>query len=361
MVISIADNSASGILVTVGGKTFTGFETARLSATLEHAARSFDLQIAAENGGAATIQMFKAGAKVSITVAGEPFLTGFVDRYRPRIGKAEFSVSISGRSKGADAIDCSVIHATGNFQNRTPLQIAQELDKFGVGFTASGDLKPVLNFQVSPGETVFQALSRLARDQNLTLRSKGDGGIEFYNAKKSPKRQAGPLIEGRNILSGEADHDWSKRYSKYHVRGQKAVGTDEKATQLESVAEDTGVDRYRPTVILAEGDTDEGRICDRAQHHRNRKAGRGLSADITVVGFRDSGGKLWEPGNLVYVESDALSLGQDMMIEGVDFSEDSSGGLVAKLKLCDPKAHAGKKRKVAKKQSGGGMWDFSNE
>ena len=359
--ISIAAPSASGILITVGGKTFTGFESVRLNATLEHAARSFEVQIAAEQGGAATLQMFKAGAKVSITVDGEAFLTGYVDQYRPRIGKSEYLISISGRSKGADAIDCGIIHATGHFKNRTPLQIAQEMDKFGIGFTASGDMKPVPNFQVSPGETVFQALSRLARDQNLTLRAKGDGGIEFYNAKKSPKRQAGPLIEGINILTGEANHDWSKRYSKYHVRGQKALGTDEKATQLESVAEDTGVDRYRPTVVLAEGDTDEGRIRDRAQHHRNRKAGRGLTADIGVVNYRDSGGKLWEPGNLVYVESDALALGQDMMIEGVDFSEDSAGGTVTRLSLCDPKAHGGSKRKAAKKQSGGSMWDFSNE
>jgi len=355
MAVSMGD--LSGITVTVAGNTYTGFTGISATTALDQAARTFQLMVASELGAMVTARMFAEGAPVIMHVDGELWLTGYVDRYQPHIGAREASITVTGRSKGQDAIDSSVIHKTGYFENRTPLDIAKELDLSGVGFSANDNMDPLGHFQVTPGETVFQAVERLARDQAYSLHGKPDGSIEFWRAKGTLRRQSGPLIEGFNIKSADADHNWAKRHSHYHVRGQSAQGANTDVTQLEAVARDDAVQRYRPTVILAEGDTDAPRVKKRAGHHRNTRAGRSLSAQIDVVGYRDSGGTLWTCGNLVYVESDFLALKQDMLIEQVSVSENSNGQM-SKLHLCDPRAYGGDKRKASKS---GGEWDFSDE
>ncbi|TWD54548.1 prophage tail gpP-like protein [Agrobacterium vitis] len=355
--ISLGNAAAQAITVTVGGKTYGGFTRVSASACLDKAARTFQLVVAGELNTVATARQFAAGTPVVLRCNGEVWLTGYVDSYRPRISGREASVSIAGRSKAADAIDSAVVDKTTGFQGKTPVEIAKALDKFGIGFKAVDAMEAVPRFHVTPGETVFQVVERLARDQGYTLRGLADGGIEFWNAKKTTKRQAGPLIQGLNILSADADHNWSRRHSHYHVRGQSAHGMDSHATEMQAVAKDGSVQRYRPTMINCENDTDIGRVRKRATHHRNTRAGRSLSANIEVVGYVDPGGKLWECGNLVYVESPFLNLQQDMLIEQVTIREDG-GGMTTSLSLCDPAAYSGKKRKASKS---GGEWAAENE
>lgn len=330
------------VRVVVGGMAYTSWKGATIRAAVKEAARSFSLNVAMEGGGAATAWTFKAGAAVSIYANADLLLTGYVDRYQPSLDANRIEATITGRSKAADAIDSSAEHSTGRIENKTLLEIAKELDKFGIGFSSKETLDKIPVFQITPGESVFRALERQARAQGLTLMGKSDGGIEIVKA--GTQRHAGGIFEGRNLKQGSADHNWSNRHSKYVVKGQRPTGSGVDNLEIEAAIRDSGVDRYRPIVIVEEQDTDKGRAKKRAKNRRDRAAGEALRASITLQGFRDDAGEIWTPNRLVWVESPSLSIGQDMLVESVTFTLDGNGGSTTQLALVDPRAFGGKSK-----------------
>jgi prophage tail gpP-like protein len=62
---------------------------------------------------------------------------------------------------------------------------------------------------------------------------------------------------------------------------------------------------------------------------------------MAVQGFRDLTGEVWTPNRLVWLESPFLHVTQDMLIEGVTFTQDASGS-ITRLELVDPKAYGGR-------------------
>lgn len=358
--------SVETVIVEVEGRRFASWRDVSVSAGLKDAARAFRLEVAAELGAAATFRVFQAGAGVKIYFNESLVLDGYVDRYQPRISERDAMVAISGRSKSADLIDSAAENAKGKgrFVNKTIKDIAETLDQFGVGVVLGEgvELKPIPHYQITQGETAFRAIERLARSQGLAIMGRADGKIEITSGGR--QRHAGGIVEGSNLKTGEADHNWSNRHSKYVVKGQRPSGSNAENLEIEAVVKDEQVKRYRPTVIIVEEDTDRGRAKTRAEMRRNRSAGEALRASATLQGFRDDGGLVWEPNRLVWVESAFLQITQDMLIESVTFSQSSHQGSTTRLSLVDPRAHdskagAGGKRRGVNKS--GSAWSFSDK
>lgn len=345
------------VTVTVGGQRFSSWKSVSISAAIKDAARAFRLEAACELGALATFRVFRAGAPVEIYFNGDLVLRGYVDRYQPKIDAKDASVTISGRSKSGDMVDSAAEHPTGRFEKKNIKEIAEALDKFGMGVSIGEGvtLRPIPFYQLTPGETAFRAVERLARSEGLAVMGKADGGIEITSAGK--KRHAGGLILGHNVKQAEADHNWSNRHSRYVVKGQRASGSNAESLEIEALVKDEKVDRYRPTVIVVEEDTDTDRAKKRGEARRNRAAGNALKATVTLQGFRDDGGTVWEPNRLVWTDIDFIQIVQDMLVESVMFSQDS-GGSITKISLVDPKAYdtsGGKRRGVNKSGAGWGI------
>ncbi|GJE54584.1 phage baseplate assembly protein [Methylobacterium thuringiense] len=329
------------VTVSVGGTNYSAFESMSVTAAFDQAARSFDLTIAAEFGKAGTAAVFKAGAALEIRTNGDLLLKGYVDHFKPSLGPDTYTIGVSGRSKSQDAIDSSAKHKTGRIEKKDPVKIAKEVSQgINVDITTDQQLEKVEAYQVTPGETVFRCLEKMARAQGCTVTGTADGGMKV--TKAGQKRHAGGLFEGRNIKVGDADHDWSNRHSEYTVKGQRAAGHGKSALELEAIAKDSGVNRFRPIIVIQRDDTDDKKIKKRAETRRDKAAGNALTASITTQGFRDEGGMLWEPGHLVWVESASLSIAQDMIIKSVSYSQSGGSGSLARLDLCDPRAFGGK-------------------
>jgi prophage tail gpP-like protein len=340
--------TAESVTISAGGQQWSAFTRVMIEASSKEAARSFRLDIAAELGADGTAWSFKAGTAVEIKAGGDLLVKGYVDKYEPRMSATEAEVAVSGRSKSQDAIDSSAVHKTGRFEKKTPLEVAKELDKFGIGFSSDTELKPVDRVQITPGETVFQIVERLAREQGATLQGEADGSIKITKAGEKPQRHAGGLVEGVHIKVGEASHDWSGRHSDVKVLGQRPAGHGADNLEIEAAVRDSAVGRYRPLVVVLDHDTTKDRAKTRAKGRRDRSAGNSLKATITVVGWRDEAGQIWTPGRTVWVESPFLQVMQDMLIESVTYSQAFEEGTLAKLSLVDPRAHGGKAGKGAK-------------
>jgi len=334
------------VTVGAGAGLYTAFERIEVRASHKEAARSFSLVIAAEFGASAAKWTFAAGSPVTILFNGELVLTGYVDRYQPRLSDhSTAEIHVSGRSKAQDWIDSSALHKTGTFKKKTILQIAKELDVAGVGCSASAALDVIEKYQLTPGETVFNCLEKIARKQGLTLSGQPDGSVKFATIGAGVHA---PIVEGQNLLRGEADHNWSDRHSKVIVRAQRAIGHGKDALEIEETADDSAVNRQRPIIIAQDDDADKSAAKKRAKNRRNREAGNSLKANVTVQGFRDLAGKIWTPGDTVTLISPFLGVEQAMLVESVNFSQARGQGSLSQLSLVDPRAYGGKSSKGGK-------------
>lgn len=332
------------VSVSAGGAPYVSWRHFRGTAGLNDAARTFELECVHELGASATSWLFGAGTAVSLTLNGNLFVAGYVDRYRPRITAEERVAIVSGRSKAGDFVDSSAEHDTGELRQKTVLDLAKALDKYGVGVKTDATLTKIPVLRITKGETAFRAVERYCRSQGLTLCGQADGSILITQG--GTKRHAGGLIEGHNILTAEADHNWSGRHSEYRVVGQRPEGHGASNLEIERIARDAAVGRHRPVIVVVEEDIDHTRATTRAKNRRDRAAGASLQAKVTVQGFRDDAGTLWEPGYLVYTEAPSLAIQQDMLIESVELEqsggEGDGGGSIATLSLVDPRAYGGK-------------------
>jgi prophage tail gpP-like protein len=332
-------NNVEVVTVNVGGMQYTAFEVVQVSAAFNEAARSFRLEIAAELGASATNAVFAVGTKLTIHANGDLLLTGFVDQKQPRIEATKAMITVSGRSNSGDLVDSSAVHEEGHFEKKDPMEIGNEVAKgIGAKFTTDQKLEKIDQYQINPGESCFRLVEKMARQQGMTICGKADGNAEI--TKAGNKRHSGGIIEGVNLLTGTSDHNGSNRHSEYTVRGQRPFGHGADNLEIQAIARDKGVDRHRPIIIIQNEDTTKDRTKKKAKNRRDRAAGHALKATIDVQGFRDEGGKVWEPGHLIWVESPFLDIAQDMLIEKVTFNQ-SEQGSISTLSLTDPRSYGG--------------------
>ena len=346
------------VTVAVGDGRYSSWKSVTVRGSVKEAARSFKLIVAAEFGAAATNVLFQDQTPLTILAGGDLIFTGYVDDRLPEIGpNGPSQITISGRSKGADAIDCSVDHTKPDYVQKTLLDFAQDQDAFGIGFSSDVAFDPIDRYRPLPCESLFRSLEILARDHGVTMAGQPDGGIKFTRAGVAPPRQPGALVQGVNIMLGSASHNSANRHSEVHVHGQAYKGVGKPNTQINAVASDSTVKRHRPIHVRHRGHATKARVAQHATHRRNREAGNGLTAIITTPGWRDETGALWTPGNKVWTESDFLDLSQDMLIETIDYLQDAKEGTRCVLNLVDPRAHGGSGGGV--NESGGG-WGFDS-
>lgn len=327
------------ISIVVGGTRYTAFKSVSVRAAFNDAARTFTIEIAAEPGVSAANAIFRVGAEVAIYANSDLLLKGYVDQKQPRLEATNRMITVSGRSKSADLIDSSAEHKTGAFKKKDPLEIGNEISVgISARFETDQQLEKIDQYQITPGESVFRAVEKMARDQGMTITGVANGNAKI--TKAGSQRHSGGLIEGRNILSGTADHNGTNRHSKYTVRGQRPFDHGVDNLEIQAIARDKGIDRHRPIIIVQDADTTTDRAKKRAKNRRDRSAGHALKALVETQGFRDEGGKVFEPGHLIWTESPTFDITQDMLIEHVTFKQDENGS-IASVGLTDPRSYGG--------------------
>jgi prophage tail gpP-like protein len=326
------------VTLAAGGGSFTGWKRVSWTAALGEAARSFSLDTTERPGEFA----FPPGTPITLLASGTLIVTGYVNHYHSSGGATTHNVQVRGRGKGQDFIDCQSEHPTSHAKNKTAAEFGQELDEYGVGIRAKVPLAKIPMQHMKQGETCFNCLERYLRQQGATMMGEPDGSIAVTNASVA-RRAAGVLTEGGNIKDWSVDLNDGSRHSDYVVKGQNRHGKGASNLRIKERARDSGVRRRRKRIIVAEGDTDQGRARERANHEKERAAGASTRAAVTVQGWRDGSGALWTPNTLVFVNSPTLMhLVQDMLIERVEGIQDDRSGTIARLELVDPRAHRGK-------------------
>ncbi|UXN35847.1 contractile injection system protein, VgrG/Pvc8 family [Avibacterium paragallinarum] len=225
----------------LNGLIFSGWKSLSVTRSLEAMSGHFELGIAVRPED--DVSALQVGGSLVLKMNGQTVITGYLDDLTQNISGTNKDIRITGRDKTADLVDCSVIHHSYHFRNQTVKQIAQVLcQPFNINVvwevltSKANDVIKV--WQVEPGETVFDTLTKLARHKGILVTSDVEGNLVFTEPSTELK---GELILGQNILELEATDSWANRFSLYRVIGDAEQGGEKGGKGKASAPEDPDI------------------------------------------------------------------------------------------------------------------------
>lgn len=325
------------ITITVNGKVFGGWKECSVARSLETISGAFALQVSDRFPLQLTRWQIKERDLCTVQVAGETIITGQVDRRGIQLDAGAHSLTIEGRDKTGDLVDCSAIVPKWEFLNQNCLQICSKLAaQFSIPVTLAAGVKlpaPHPKFAINPGDSIFEAIDKACRFAGVMPVSDGKGGILLTRA--GTERAPVAIIEGENLLSIGGDFDETKRFAKYIVRGQ-SVGTNETfgetAAHVEASATDAGARSPRVLLVRPEGPATQAQCKERAQWEATVRAARASVFTVRVQGWTASGA-LWQLNKLVRCTSKEAGVDTDLLISQVTFKLDQQSGTTTEMVL----------------------------
>ncbi|TJZ78794.1 phage baseplate assembly protein [Chitiniphilus eburneus] len=320
----------------VGGRIYGGWTEISLQRGLEQLAGSFTLQLTERWPDNDTARPVKPGEACVVTIDDQPVVTGFIDQVSLRFDAQSRSLGVSGRDATGDLVDCSAGHGSGQWKQTSLARIARDLcGPFDLKVVVDPAVRkqadePFKSWNVEEGETVFDCLERMARLRMLLLTTRGDGAV--YITRPGTEQAQAALVEGDNLLSGEATFSWAQRYSFYRVKAQSRGRHAEQGSSHDEV-----VTRHRPLIVLAEDQAEGPTVQQRADWEKTIRTARANQATVDVVGWRQGDGlPLWQPNLRVNLKSGLLRADGDVLISAVSYTL-GAGGERCALTLVDPR------------------------
>lgn len=342
--MTITSNTLPGldIQLEVDGIAYSGWTSVEIERGIDQIAGSFSLTLASRERTVAEDWPIADGAECRVTLAGEVLITGFVDRLTRFLDPEARGIEIGGRDRTCDLVDCSSVHSPGSWVNRRLEEIAAELtEPFGIDIDLMGQSTgaPFAKFALQQGETVFNAIERMARYRGLVAWSIGDGTVRIGNPDSGDL--LGYFNEGANVVAASGSRQSRDRYSDYIVKGQ-ASGSDDRngaaVAQVIAQARDEGVSRYRPLVIIGEEQSDRASLEQRARWEAAVRAGRATPAQIVTPGWLDAFGSPLAIGLRARCDVPSADITGELLVERVAFSRDAENGTQTTLDLVPPEA-----------------------
>ena len=323
----------------------SGWQSVRVTRGIERLPSDFEIEMTELYPGEANAFVVQPGDDCRVKIGDDLVITGYVDRYSPSLSDRRHSIRISGRGKCADLVDCSAEWPSGQISGVTALGIAQKLaSPYGITVSsanAEADGNPIPQFNVCWGETPFSIIERICRYRAFLAYDQPDGNLLL--SRVGSMAHASGLTEGQNVESGHATYSQDQRFSDYVVRTlSTSVFSDAGGNQGDILAHtyDQGVKRHRLKYIIETGGSvqDLGKL--RGEWEMARRFGRSAMLRIETDSWRDGGGKLWTPNQLVPVDLPSLRAGKKVWVISEVTYERGDRGTRAHLTIMPPEAFA---------------------
>lgn len=299
----------------VDGKIFSGWTSVTVNRSIETMAGYFDLGVNVQIS--TDLSSLAPGKPFTLSIDGQTVITGYTDGRRRQMGADSMKITIAGRDKTADLIDCAAIYKGGQWKKRTLEQIARDLcQPYGVAvrweLTDAESAAPFTSFTLDHSETVYEALGRAARARGVLITSNAAGDLVFTRADESHSDR---LVLGENLLSVDFDEDYRDRFSEYTVKGHGRsngkVGDTVDARTIASqkgTATDSEITRYRPMIILADSKVDAQSATARALREQRRRLAKSVTFEAQLDGWTRSNGQIWMPNILAEIDASKFAI-----------------------------------------------------
>lgn len=346
-----ADTRSDYVALEVDGKEFVGWTSVNVTRSMDQICSAFTLT--ATEPDDMGIRVLTPGMACRVTFGGAPLLTGSIDTVEVAYGAESHEITITGRSKTKDLVDCSAPPdwAGRNLMQCTEMSVRDIIvllcRPFGIGVVVQGpdvDVSTIVpDIQADhDAASVASVIQDLVDRYAIWLSDTPDGDLALVSdiGTQSANGLSMRPFQSVNVLSGRVKRDESNRYSTYTVRGQ-AKGTDENfgraAAQVTATIEDSGVTRYRPLIMSGQTDMTTAVATGQAMKERQSRLASAFEAEYEVAGWKGSAGELWRENRTVQVSDDLLSISQPLLVFAVNYTI-SDNGTRATLRLILPEA-----------------------
>lgn len=336
------------VRLVINALSFGGWKALTIRRSMEEFARSFNVTFNDRWEHRQQPVPIIKGEAFDLGVDSERMIQGWVDDVSIDYSADSHSLTAAGRSFTGDLIDCSATVSGGKrrrWHDKSIRQIATDLcAPFGLTVISDGvddviDKKLPRDFAIDRGDTVYDALSRLADLRGILLQTTPDGDPLFTRAGR--KKVKTVLRFGENIKTCRYTSSDRERFSHYTFRGQTSADDNwngEAATKIKGFAQDTEIARFRPHEVTAMVQTDKKDLGFRAIWERNTRAGRSEVITYTVPGWKHSEG-LWSENTLVSVDDTRLRIRDEMLISAVTFQASAADGFTTEIEVVDKRTY----------------------
>lgn len=332
------------VFLIINGAKYGGWKEVEITRSMETLSGRFRLGLTERWPGQTISRPIRLSDTCAVRIGSDTVITGYVDDIEQSYDAANHTLTITGRDKSGDLVDCSAKHSPGQWKNQPLEAIAQDLTKpFGINVkTEVPTGERFKTFAIEQGETVHEVIERLCKLRGLLCIPDGKGDIIITRTDKA--KSAVALITGENILKGSIKLSAIDQFSDITVKGQTEGSDTVKPkvnTSPSAESKDTSVKRQRPLLLLAEGQAD-GSICQkRADWETAIRKAKGFEVQYAVTGWRQGHtGPLWEINQRVRVRDKVFKVDESLIISGLTFRLDDQGGRITELTLAKPEAFA---------------------
>lgn len=331
------------VTIIIDGRVLGGWMDVRITRGIERMPSDFEVSTTEHSPGAADV-VAQPGDSCEVRIGKDLVLTGYVDRYMPGINAGQHEISISGRGKCADLVDCGALWPGSQINTSDVFSVAKILAKpYGIEVSVEpgqdvGPAIPQVNFGL--GEAAFDVIEALCRFRALLAFETTTGGLHL--GRVGTAQAASGFAQGVNVIQARALYSQDQRYSEYTAF---LVSTDlfrdigDSGNLLVPVL-DEQVTRFRNKFVPAEGppSMDVNALRTRAIWEKNRRFGRGYQVRITTDSWRDAAGALYAPNTLVVLDLPALKLQAERWLIGEVSYHRGSDGTTCQLLVMPPEA-----------------------
>ncbi|MFC0683099.1 phage baseplate assembly protein [Novosphingobium clariflavum] len=336
--IIISGRDKNELRLQVAGLLFEGWEQVEVTLRAEGFPNSFDIRASIPPNQK---NPCSAGDECVVLMGADTVISGYVDRVINAGDSDSHTISIVGRGRTQDLVDCGAEWPSHQQIGGNALTIASKLaEPYGIKVAMGEDASPgadvpqwVLNYGESPAEII----QRVARNAGLLAYENYEGKVLLSSVGDT---EASSGIEfGTNVESWSVERSMDQRYSHYVCCSasmdamMELGGSDFFHTET-----DPNVPRHRLTYLIVENVATDPQAftIQRAKWEAQRRAGRSFVLRATIDSWRDSEGTLWTPNTLVPVNLPGTTGGIQMVLSEVTYRRDEERGTTAEL-LCMPK------------------------
>jgi prophage tail gpP-like protein len=338
------------LILVMDGQKVTGWSSVRFARSCERFPSSFDAQVTEKDptGEQVVFMPFKA---CDVFLGTDRVSSGYIDAVHNTLDATNHIMSIFGRSKCEDLVDCSAEfgpnHSQGAgipkllIQNTTLKEIAEELcAPYGIDVVMQNkDELAHINFvQITVGDKPYDIIERIARFQHLLVYDDTFGNLVISSVGFA--EHSSGFVLGQNIQAISVEWRFDQRYSEIDVLNQTVNGANhDLLDKTFGKAVDPNI-RHRRLFIFSEAPPSTPNWAqDRADWENARRYGRSQIIRVQVDSWRDSNHVLWTPNNYVTIDAPGMRLEHaKWIIADVVFSKSLETGTIADLVLMPPES-----------------------
>jgi prophage tail gpP-like protein len=280
---------------------------------------------------------FYDGDKIEIYINETIFMTGYIENFEISLTEMEYQISISGREKTCDIVDCNNILDKNVWYNQSLWTIANYLcNPFDINVLTNLPEVKIAYAAIEDSETIFDFLLKLAKQQNVRLNTSPYGNIEIVNTvneityKLIPEFMIGNKIlihyfDLSEVTNAKINGNLEDRFSQYVCKTQFTNNSgdawNKASVFINKKATDENIFRYR-TKVFSESNMNANQCQKYANWEAQNRAAKSTKFTFSYPAWTKNG-QFISMGDLINFDGKKTNLSSIMIVDTICYKLES--------------------------------------